>query len=321
MSLISKNMSPEQVAANQANGQKSKGPETEEGKQHSKYARLKYGMYAQSFEETLEALGEDRQEFKALEKDLLDYWKPPNSSRAKMVRRLARLQWLLDRADRSQSAATLHQVETMAQERQWQAQRIDAHFDEMLAALGFLIDVTNRRDFSASDAILKAHQTAYKDSPAPHGKRVFDLLYELVPPSEAPATEGDEDDQDDEEPINQPEDIENQATKATGATEAAPKTPGAPRSAARPTPPDESLCAELRQLLQKDIQDCGEARELLKARVAEPSPAEWNARLAPGKESAMLIRWQESLARQAEQLLGTLSRLRNVDQQAPRSSS
>ena len=106
MSLISKdNMSPEQIRADQANGRKSQGPVTEEGKMNIRRGHLKHGYYSQSFGESVAALGENREEYEALEADLVREWQPPNGFRRRLVKRLAQILWTLDRADRAQSAA------------------------------------------------------------------------------------------------------------------------------------------------------------------------------------------------------------------------
>ncbi|HXJ92248.1 MAG TPA: hypothetical protein VMT20_05145 [Terriglobia bacterium] len=91
MSLIQKLASAAQRAANQANGCQSQGPVTAKGLQHSRTARLRHGLYAQFFEETMDALGEDLGGFAERQEALVRYWQPPDAFRATLVMRLARL--------------------------------------------------------------------------------------------------------------------------------------------------------------------------------------------------------------------------------------
>jgi len=67
MSLIKKpEMTPQRLAANQANGPRSHGPVTPEGLERARDARIQHGFYARDPGEALEKLGEDGEGFKRL---------------------------------------------------------------------------------------------------------------------------------------------------------------------------------------------------------------------------------------------------------------
>ena len=64
MSLIHKQeMTEENLAAHRANGQKTHGPVTPEGKANSAAANLRHGFYCQAPNRALTALGEDPEEY------------------------------------------------------------------------------------------------------------------------------------------------------------------------------------------------------------------------------------------------------------------
>ena len=67
MSLIHKQeMTEENLAAHRANGQKTLGPVTPEGKANSAAANLRHGFYCKAQNGALVALGEDPEEYAGL---------------------------------------------------------------------------------------------------------------------------------------------------------------------------------------------------------------------------------------------------------------
>jgi hypothetical protein len=85
-----------QIAASRANGQKSHGPVTQEGKANSRYNALKHGIHAESqvmFDETAEALAE-------LAAELHEQYSPADATERFLVDTLVHNEWRLRRLRR-----------------------------------------------------------------------------------------------------------------------------------------------------------------------------------------------------------------------------
>ena len=85
------------AAASRANGAKSKGPRTAEGKARASQNALKHGMCAKKF---LLLPDDSRAEFAALESALLEELRPEGALETLLARRLIAAAWRLARADR-----------------------------------------------------------------------------------------------------------------------------------------------------------------------------------------------------------------------------
>ena len=112
MSLVKKEMTEKQRAANRSNGSQSQGPATAEGKERSGAAKLRHGFYAQAQEAALRGLGEDPADFEELLAGLREEFTPAGTLQEKLVNRLARVLWLMERADRSQEGDALRRART-----------------------------------------------------------------------------------------------------------------------------------------------------------------------------------------------------------------
>ena len=95
-------MTEKNRAAHQRNGPQSRGAATPEGKERSRAANLRHGIYSQLRDEALEALGEDPAELEALRAGAYDEFRPASDTQAWMVERVARLQWRMQRSERLQ---------------------------------------------------------------------------------------------------------------------------------------------------------------------------------------------------------------------------
>jgi len=277
-----KTMSPSQIAASQANGRHSKGPVTEEGRENSRFSRLRHGFYIPSFEEGMAVLGEDEADFKRLEADLIAYWRPAGAFRERLVRRLARTLWRLERVDKAESGETVRQLEALEAGCDSQARQVDAQVGPVVADLERLLDRVRRRDFGDGQQIMFALNSLRQRRKSGRLELVHELLFE---------PQDDLADSDDETPA-----------EAAGE--------GGPPDADEAADVDRS-CTEAEILLRAELQEVLARAESLK-RQAVVSPAEWSARLAP--QSPFLIRWQDSLGRQAERLFNLLSRLEAQDE-------
>jgi len=84
MSLVERESTPAQVAANQANGKKSKGPTTPEGKARVSLNALKTGAYAKTDRARRELMlrrGENPDDFEQLHQEFTEEWRPEHVTR------------------------------------------------------------------------------------------------------------------------------------------------------------------------------------------------------------------------------------------------
>ena len=94
---------PNQIAANKQNAQKSTGPKSDEGKAKSSLNRLSHGLTSNA---TIVA-DEDPEEFKALLFDLMGEYDPATPTEQILVEKMALNQWLSLRGFRLQGEAFL----------------------------------------------------------------------------------------------------------------------------------------------------------------------------------------------------------------------
>ena len=105
MSLVKKPiLTPRRLAANRSNGRLSCGPATPEGIERMRAANLRHGFYSQAQGEALRALGEDPAEFEHLLESLMATWEPADHFQTRLVSRLARALWRMERGDRIQES-------------------------------------------------------------------------------------------------------------------------------------------------------------------------------------------------------------------------
>ncbi len=98
MSLMKRRtMTDKRIAAAKANGGRSQGPATREGRENVRAAHLQHGLYAQTDEVVLEALGEDREEFEKMRRGYHDSWPFTQATHRELVDELAAVQWRLAR--------------------------------------------------------------------------------------------------------------------------------------------------------------------------------------------------------------------------------
>ena len=173
-------VTPEKLTANRANGAKSRGPATAEGLERTRDSKIRHGFYAQADGEALRALGEDPDEFDRLLRSLEATWQPADELQMRLVARLARAVWRLERADRVQ--------ESMAMWRAEEAQDgVDSFvseecqcFDEILANLEELAEAVAADEYATTSEELDAFQNAYGDSPEGRPQEILELMTRLL---------------------------------------------------------------------------------------------------------------------------------------------
>ena len=110
MSLMKKRtMTDKQKAAARANGSRSRGPATREGRENIRLANLRHGLYSQSEHAVFESLGEDRERFEGLREGLYASFPLALASLRPVVDELMAAMWRLERIDRKQEELTLEQ--------------------------------------------------------------------------------------------------------------------------------------------------------------------------------------------------------------------
>ena len=182
MSLVkSPTLTPEKLAANQANGRQSQGPVTEEGRERIRAANTRHGYYRQGAD--LKILGENPEEFEAFFESLLATWEPQNDFETSLVRRMARLMWRLERADRVQEAMLVYQTESLERGLTRQKRQLAAAQDKVAGRLKALAERLDGSKFSSTETDLKGMEEMFGKVPAGSGFEIMSRVYRLLPPA------------------------------------------------------------------------------------------------------------------------------------------
>src|SRR5271157_5799611 len=103
MSLMKRpRMTKKTAAGNQANGRRSLGPATREGRARIREANTRHGFYSQAEAVALACLGEDAAELDRLRQNLRADLQPPNGLEEELVEHLVQVVWRWKRAGRVQ---------------------------------------------------------------------------------------------------------------------------------------------------------------------------------------------------------------------------
>ena len=185
MSLIKRpHMTEKKLAANRSNGSQSPGPATKEGMEICATARLRHGLYAQAQETALAGLGEDPADFEALLAGLSEEFTPSGPFQERLLNRLARVLWLVERADRSLEGEALRRarIAEMGRDNRLHARMMRLKMTaETLRSLARSVAewhyVTTPDDL---DVIKKLHQEGVAGE---MGEIALDFFYQLLEPS------------------------------------------------------------------------------------------------------------------------------------------
>ena len=285
MSLIKRLLvTPEKLAANRSNGAQSHGPATPEGLERVREANLLHGYYSKSPHESMRALGEKPEDFERLLASLNDVWQPRNDYERSLVRRLARLTWRLDRADRVQEAMTVYQVETLERNIERQEEDDAVRQKDVVAALERLLKAAEYRDFATGELHWHDFEEVYGANPqalpAGRGRRIWLRLAQLTQPHRRESVAGSE------EGAGSPALVDSNA-----------------REKAR---------ADLRSLLRQEIEARNDsARKQRDERAREYSPAFRDAYMVPNNPRLqMVMRSENSIFNQMRHITEMLVKLR-----------
>lgn len=184
MSLIKgPTITSQKAAADRANARLSNGPATPEGLERMRSSKIRHGFYSSQGSEALRVLGEDPEEFGRLFQSLHNAWQPTDDGQQALVKRLARLLWRLDRADRIQESMAVCQVANLERGAARQAQQHAAQRERIISVLGDLQHALERGDFGATDADLQAVKEVGGAEPAGLGKEILVRLCQLMRPA------------------------------------------------------------------------------------------------------------------------------------------
>jgi len=204
----SRKSSPQRIAANRRNAQKSTGPRGEEGKTRVAMNSYKHGFYAAPDSKTREQmlrLGEDPDLLARFERELTEAWQPTDAMQAMMVADLARLYADKELLRQAVRARRLDQMKSQA-EREGPIDKIKledfgyrgvapcaAAFAESQKLLNHLAERLENRQWNADEDLNQTIQLLYGKRPQESGRRFlgqFEILAGLRPESDKNPIEG-----------------------------------------------------------------------------------------------------------------------------------
>ncbi len=186
MSLRKKpTITAKRVAASQANGRRSRGPATPQGRERIRDANTRHGFYSQAEGVALRALGEDPAEFDAVVEALIEKWQPANGFEELLVMRLARAIWGMERSHRMQEGYALRQAKdvSLGREDRLHAQMMRQKMTS--ASLQSLAQSVARQHYVTTPADLELMKSLHQEGVVKEmGEIALALFYQLQEPGE-----------------------------------------------------------------------------------------------------------------------------------------
>ena len=181
MSLVKKpTLTQRRLSAIQSNGRLSRGPATPEGIERMRAANLRHGFYSEAQGEALRALGEDPAEFQDLVDSLFVTWQPADQFQTRLVSRLARALWRMERADRIQESTAVAQLERMDANVERLAREAGAQYENRITRLKSLTAAAAQEDYFTGLEELRLFDDIYGSEPKGRPEEIFVLLYRLL---------------------------------------------------------------------------------------------------------------------------------------------
>jgi hypothetical protein len=273
-------ITPEKLAANQANGKQSHGPATQEGIERIRAANTRHGFYSRALSAEMRALGEDPEQYESLYNSLLADWRPENEYQTSLVRRMARLMWRLERFDRIQESLMVYQLEALDHDVARDLRELTANHERVAPRLRALMLALDANKFQANGDMIEGLREIYGELPQGTGFEILSRAVRLLPagtvfPGEAAAH-----------------------AASLGLTIAS----GSDRDVLR---------AELRILLREEIKAREAAFALRRAELAEMTPAFRDTMLIPKHpKMAFLLQSKDSDLRQLRFVTDLLLKLK-----------
>jgi len=311
MSLIKKpEMTPQRLAANQANGPRSHGATTPEGLERIREANLRHGFYSKAPDEALEKLGEDPEELKRLVASLNERWQPADELEERLVRRQARAVLWMERGDRQLESMSVQQLEEMDHNVDRLAAEAKARYEKVLAGLTSLEYATREEDYCFSNGDLLTFDSIYGDVRQGRPADICVLLYRLVkphPPKEPKDSASGH--PPDAGKGTAPENDAEKVAQEPGSYRGPDPLPGIPVAEGRER---QQVRSELRKLIKEEIEAAKAARVRRGDELVETtSPYFRDCIAAPThKGAALMLRMEEAGFRQVKGLTALLITLK-----------
>jgi hypothetical protein len=143
-------------------------------------ANLRHGFYSQAQGEALRALGEDPAEFEHLLQSLIATWQPEDEFQTRLVSRLARALWRMERGDCIQESMAVTQLERMDANVERLAREAGAQYETRMARLKSLTAAVAREDYFTGLEEIKLFDDIYGSTPKGRPEEIFILLYRLL---------------------------------------------------------------------------------------------------------------------------------------------
>src|ERR1017187_5160123 len=107
-------MTEENLAAHQANARESTGPVTPQGKANSAAANLRHGLYSQTRDQVLRALGEQPEDHERLMDSLRQDLQPREGLEHHLVTQMGETLWGMQRAQRMREGMAMKRIQSKA---------------------------------------------------------------------------------------------------------------------------------------------------------------------------------------------------------------
>ena len=283
MSLLRKlPLSPQKLAAIQSNARHSRGPTTPEGIERIRAGNLRHGFYSQAQGEALRALGEDPAEFEHLLQSLIATWQPADEFESRLVTRLARALWRMERGDRIQESMSVAQLEKLDYNVERLAREAGAQYERKMARLKSLTAAVAEEDYFTGLVEIRMLDDVYGSEPEGRAEDILVLLYRLLKPRL---------------PDSKPADDEPTPMPAVAVAE------GRERREAQ---------KELLDLLSQEIQAFKETRSERGDELVETTSSYYRtAMMTPmTSRAALALRMEDSSFRQVERITNLLTKLK-----------
>ena len=283
MSLVRKvALTPRRLAAIRSNGRLSHGPATPEGIERIRAANLRHGFYSQAQGEALRALGEDPTEFEHLLESLIETWQPASEFESRLVTRLARALWRMERGDRIQESMAVSQLERMDANVERLAREAGVLYERRMTRLKSLTAAVGQEDYFTNLEEIRIFDDIYGSAPKGRPEEIFVLLYRLLKPRPQDSKPADD------EPTPIP---------------SIPVAEGRERREAR---------KELQDLLSQEVQVFKEARSERGDELLQTASPHYRAAMMTPMHlrAALVARMEDSSFRQVERITNLLIKLK-----------
>jgi hypothetical protein len=178
-------LTPEKLAANQANGRQSHGPAhgpaTQEGIERIRTANTRHGFYSKAPGSEMHLLGEDPEQYERLYESLVADWEPENEYQTSLVRRMARLMWRLERFDRIEESLMVYQLQALDHDVARDLRELTALHERVVPRLKALMQALDANKFQANGDIIEGLRGIYGELPTGPGFQILSRTWRLLP--------------------------------------------------------------------------------------------------------------------------------------------